>query len=223
MHAPENTLASLREAVSRGAQAVEVDLRRAEDRIWVVFHDRDLRRTVGLKRRLNRTPWETLSHLEAGGWFSPLFRGEKIPRIEQVFEFCRSRKVRVFLDVKESGGEVDLAALLKKPAWSRYVWVGAGTVPALRKWRDLLDENPLFWVTGYRAPVTAARIRMAKRLRLEGLLVYKKWASKRAVRRAHEAGLKLYVWTARSWADLKRLKASGVDGVMNELWPPPSI
>jgi len=222
-HAPENTLASIRGAILQGASAVEVDVRRCSDGEWVVFHDPTLRRTAGSRGRLARTSSKALYRFDVGSWFSPVFAGERIPTVEQVLDLCAGGRVRVFLDVKVSSGQKELARLLRRPAWRDLVWVGAGTAESLKRWRSLLPERPLFWVTGYRAPVTARRIAAARRIGLEGLLVYKRWASRSSVERVHGAGMKLYVWTVKTVSDFKSMRERGVDGIMSELWPHPSI
>ncbi len=219
-HAPENTLASIRSAVNRGARAVEVDVRRTADGVWVVFHDAKLRRIAGVSGSVARSPWSWLRRLEAGSWFSPRFKGEPIPRLAEVLEFCRRRRVGLFLDVKVSKGEASLCRLLRRFDRSlERVWVGAGTLPSLRRWRRLLGEEvPLFGVSGYRVSLTKRRIDQARRLKLKGLAVYKRWATPTSIRRARQAGLQLFVWTLRRPAELRRFAKLGVDGMMSEVW-----
>ncbi|MBI3615536.1 MAG: glycerophosphodiester phosphodiesterase [Candidatus Omnitrophica bacterium] len=210
VHAPENTLASFRSAIAKGAKAVETDVRRSSDGVWVAFHDLTLRRTTGRRGILARTPWTALRPLG-------------IPRITQVLDLCRRRHVRVVLDVKVTQGEGELFKVLKQSGWLHQTVVGAGTKASLKRWRRLLGKRPLFWVTGFRARVTRSRVGQARRLKLTGLLVYRGWITKGSLRRVHEAGLRCYVWTVRTPTQLKRFSALGVDGVMCELWPPPSI
>ncbi len=60
-HAPENTLASLKQAAAKGARAVELDVRCSADGVWVVFHDPALKRITGRPEQVARTPWVVLS------------------------------------------------------------------------------------------------------------------------------------------------------------------
>ncbi len=194
-HAPENTLFSLRAAVARGARAVEVDLRRRPDGRWVLFHD-------PLPRR--RLP-------------------EWVPTLEQALGYCRRAGVRVYLDVKERSGERSLAQVVRKSGvWARTVWMG-GTPATLRRMRAAAYDRPLFWVTGYRRRITSRVLATARSIGLTGIAVYKGWVSRRTVVRTHRAGLKLFVWTARHAPELRRFARMGVDGIMSEVWPPPSI
>ncbi len=55
-YAPENTLASFREARRRGATWVEIDVKLTADNVPIVMHDVSLKRTTGVDRLVALTP-----------------------------------------------------------------------------------------------------------------------------------------------------------------------
>ena len=55
-YAPENTLASFREARRRGASWVEIDIKLTADGVPIVMHDESLKRTTGIDRLVAATP-----------------------------------------------------------------------------------------------------------------------------------------------------------------------
>jgi glycerophosphoryl diester phosphodiesterase len=55
-YAPENTLASFREARRRGATWVEIDVKLTADNVPIVMHDASLKRTMGVDRLVALTP-----------------------------------------------------------------------------------------------------------------------------------------------------------------------
>src|SRR5262249_42485690 len=55
-YAPENTLASFREARRRGATWVEIDVKLTADCVPIVMHDPSLKRTTGVDRLVAETP-----------------------------------------------------------------------------------------------------------------------------------------------------------------------
>lgn len=177
-----------------------MDVRRVRNGPWIVFHD-----------RFSRRP----SHAKGSK--------EPVPTVSEALSFCKARRLQVYLDVKESKGEASLARVVRASGWSGQVTLLAYQVPSLRRWRRLFPRSPLFWVTGFRAPVTPRKIAQAKRLGVTGFVCYRRWATRAAAERVHQAGLQLFVWTARTASDLKRFARTGVDGIMSELWPPPSI
>ncbi len=211
LHAPENTLVSFESAIDKGARGVEADVRRTADGVWVAFHDRSLRRTTGEKGWLSRKRWKQIQHLP-------------IPAVSDLLSLCRKRGVTLHLDLKISEGEKQLLAVLRSSGWLHRTVICASLLASLKRWRKILpQQQPLFWVTGYRMPVTPGRIALAKSLKLTGLLSYKRWVTPRSVERVHKAGMKLYLWTARTPKELRRFASYEVDGIMSELWPPPSI
>ncbi len=54
-YAPENTLASFREARTRGARWVEIDVKLTADLVPILMHDASLKRTTGVDRRVVET------------------------------------------------------------------------------------------------------------------------------------------------------------------------
>jgi glycerophosphoryl diester phosphodiesterase len=55
-YAPENTLASFKEARRRGASWVEIDVKLTADGVPIVMHDDSLKRTMGVDRLVAATP-----------------------------------------------------------------------------------------------------------------------------------------------------------------------
>jgi len=82
--APENTLAAFDLALSLGAPAIELDTMLSRDRIPIVIHDNTLARTTNGNGKVADFHCEELSLLDAGSSFSPLFKGELIPTLEDV-------------------------------------------------------------------------------------------------------------------------------------------
>ena len=105
--APENTLAAFRLAMEQGAEGVELDVWRCATGELVVVHDEDMRRTGGAPLSVPRSSFRELRALDAGGWKAPRFAGERVPRLEEVFEALPGAFVNVEL---KSRGRSDLEA-----------------------------------------------------------------------------------------------------------------
>ena len=106
--APENTLASFRQAIEDGADAVELDVRLTRDGHVVVIHDRELRRTTGNRGRVDSHTLKEIRALSAGTWFHRRFAAERIPTLDEVFELAAGKcgvDVEVKVDKGDPGGE----------------------------------------------------------------------------------------------------------------------
>lgn len=84
LHSPENTLANFA-ACQHLRLGFEFDVRRTKDGTLVCLHDDTLDRTTNGKGPVTEKTFVELSRLDAGSWYGPVFRGEKVPTIDQVF------------------------------------------------------------------------------------------------------------------------------------------
>ena len=105
--APENTMSAFRQAVAKGARAIELDVQVSRDGVMCVLHDEKLDRTTNGSGKLSEHTWEQLSRLDAGSWFSPEFAGEKLPRLEEVLDWAKESRTHVFIEVKKGTRPAD--------------------------------------------------------------------------------------------------------------------
>ncbi len=105
--APENTMASTRKAVELGADYVEVDVRTSADGVMYVLHDVTVNRTTDGEGLIKDLTSEQIDKLDAGSWFDPKFKGERVPRLRTLLEWIRG-KCKVYFDVKAA----DIAKLI---------------------------------------------------------------------------------------------------------------
>jgi glycerophosphoryl diester phosphodiesterase len=84
LHAPENTLANFAACLDLRL-GFEFDVQRSQDGQLICIHDDTLDRTTNGQGPVASMSLESLQKLDAGGWFDPAFRGERIPTIDAVF------------------------------------------------------------------------------------------------------------------------------------------
>ncbi len=97
---PENTLASLRGAIAAGARAVEWDVHVAACGTPILFHDETLDRTTDETGPVSDRSFLELGKLDAGSWFSPEFRGTRIPSLAEAFHAVAGDVDTIFCEVK---------------------------------------------------------------------------------------------------------------------------
>lgn len=84
--APENTMAAFRRALELGAGGIELDVHLSADGHLVVTHDEQVDRTSNGKGLVRDKTFGELKALDFGSWFSPEFKGERIPGLEEVLQ-----------------------------------------------------------------------------------------------------------------------------------------
>lgn len=100
-HAPENTLAALRNAVRRGVHQVEFDVRRCASGEVVVMHDETVDRTTDGTGAVRDLSLAQLRALDAGRGFSPAFEGERVPTLEEALD-ALPRDVWINVQIKRA-------------------------------------------------------------------------------------------------------------------------
>lgn len=119
---PENTLLSYRKALELGVDAFEFDIWLTKDKVPVLMHDGNCRRTCGVDRHLRDMTFEEVRTLEPcyREKFGETFAGQglRVPTLEETLALAASLRPDVMfgVEIKEYTEEtVDLSvALLKK-------------------------------------------------------------------------------------------------------------
>ncbi|MDX2143769.1 MAG: glycerophosphoryl diester phosphodiesterase [Rhodospirillaceae bacterium] len=121
--APENTLISFRRAKAAGAVWVEFDVALTRDERPVIFHDDALDRTSDGSGLLAETDFETVKHLDAGGWFGREFAGEPVPTLEEAIDLFIELGLNINMELKTDAGRearlAEIAVPIVKEMWPR--------------------------------------------------------------------------------------------------------
>jgi glycerophosphoryl diester phosphodiesterase len=201
---PENTLRSFGRAVELGVDAMELDVRMTKDGEVVVIHDDKVDRVTdgsGLVSELT---------LEAIKGFT-MEKGEKIPTLGEVLDFLKG-KVKVLIELKESGFEEKMLELVKERGMLDDVIVISFHEEALKRVKEL-DE-------GVATGLIYVRHKKPREAALElgagYLLPLYRFTHSADVKKAHEAGLKVIVWTINTPQEATTYKQKNVDGITTD-------
>lgn len=214
--APENTLAAFREALTAGAEMIELDIQRTRDGELVVIHDTSIDRTTDGKGRIRELTLAEIRSHDAGSWFSPAFAGEKVPTLAEVIDLERGRAV-LNIELKSSfliepGFEEALLDCLRRENFLDQVIISSFDHFSLRLVKEL---NPKVRTGALYMALTGIAVDMARWARSDALHPYYLFVTPDLVREAHQAGLKVYTWTVDSPEAAKYLLKAGVDGIMS--------
>ena len=104
LDAPENTLANFRACLELRT-GFEVDVRRSKDGRLVCIHDETVDRTTDGRGVVSELTLGELRALDAGSWFHPSYRRQRVPSLEEVFELLAEFKRHS--ELTELGGQND--------------------------------------------------------------------------------------------------------------------
>lgn len=213
-HNPENSWAAFEFAVRLGYTYLETDARSTADGKLIAFHDAELDRVTGRKGSVSELPWREVARARIGGT-------EEIPLLEDLLGTFP--QARFNIDLKDAGTVAPLNGVLKRTsAWDR-VCVTSFSGTRLISAQRSLDRPVCLAVT----PAAIAAVRylgfpgraMARRLAKSGAQcaqVPRQIATRTFIRRAHELGLHVHVWTLNAREDIIRALDLGADGVMTD-------
>jgi glycerophosphoryl diester phosphodiesterase len=213
-HNLENSWPAFEYAARLGYAYLETDARSTADGKLIAFHDADLGRVTDRAGQVRQLRWNEVSAARIGG-------SADIPLLEDLLGSFP--ELRFNIDLKDEGTVAPLAGVLKRTAaWDRVCvtsFSGARLLAAQRS----LDRPVCLAVT----PAAIAGMRflglagkeMARRLGACGARcaqVPRQIATRGFIRRAHEVGLDVHVWTLNTREEIERALDLGADGVMTD-------
>ena len=208
-HEPENTLAAVEKAIELGADWIEIDVHAVEGDL-IVIHDEQLERTTNGTGYVRDKSLAHLRSLDAG-------KGQCIPTVREVLDSVNGRAgINVELKGPKTAGLV--VSMIEKYVRERH-WnyeqfiVSSFNRRQLSKVRKL---NPHI-----RIGILIDRPRrhyaiFARRYDAYSVNVQSDLVTARFIARAHERGLKAFVYTVNSPEEIDRLQALGVDGIFTD-------
>ena len=96
---PENTMSAFRAAVEMDADMIELDVLLSKDSIPVVFHDEKLDKKTNGSGYVKDLKLKELKRLDAGSWFHPKFKHERISTLREVLEYTKNN-ILVNIEIK---------------------------------------------------------------------------------------------------------------------------
>lgn len=212
-HFPENSWRAFEHAVGLGYAYLETDAHATADGVLVAFHDKTLDRVTDRTGAIAALPASEVAAARIGGT-------DPIPRLEDLLGAWPD--VRFNIDVKDAPAARPLAELIRRAAaWDR-ICVTSFSAARLAATRRLLDR-PVCMAT---SPAGAAALRSGVPGRMLAPAFARRsvrcaqlpigLATAPLIRRAHEAGLQVHVWTVNDAGLMAGLLDLGADGIMTD-------
>ncbi len=211
--APENTIASLLQAVKDGAEMAEIDVRQLKDGTLILMHDANFKRTTGVDLNVWDADIEMVQRLDAGSFFSPDFAGEPVATLENVLSEANGR-IDLMIELKPTGREQNLVretlSLIQKHDMEDQCVIASMDAGLLNQVKSsapgiqtvlisvllLTEEYNLKDVDAFSVETTSLSPSM--------------------VVQAHLLGKQVYAWTANSKENINKILNCGADGVITD-------
>ena len=206
--APENTLAAFARAMQTKAEWIELDVHLSADGEVVVMHDGTVDRCTDGHGLIAEMTLAEIKELDAGSWFGEEFAGERVPTLAEVVALVGER-LRINVEIKSAADPLSslkvVQVLKDRGVLARSMISSFGL--------EALIETGKHWPEGLLALITgrAADLDVVIEHGLQGLNVGYWEVDEAMVRRAHEAGVKVMIWTMDDPARWDEFADLGVD------------
>ena len=219
LEAPENTQAAFRRALALGIRWFELDVQLSRDGVPVVIHDPTVDRTTDGTGEVRSLLYEELRRLDAGAWFDPQYRGERIPTLREMLVLCAEGGAGLAIELKSPhlypGLEQNVASLLAE------MWVHGGPEvicisfdassiarlhvldPGLPLGQLYMSDTPNFAQADDKVQAVLPPFTLAAQ-------------HPDQVARAHALGKQVFVWTVNEANAMREMAALGVDGIVSD-------
>lgn len=213
-YAPENTISSIRSAIDKGVDVVEIDVQITKDGVVVLHHDTDLMRMAGVPYRVSDLTYEELAKLDIGKRFDPQFAGEKIPTLQAVFDHIEhDHEVRLLIEIKPHPLYANIVnqvlELIERYNYEDRVLIQSFDNAVAQRVRSVNPDVKVGQILFLKAGNLAV-------LDVDFYSISINLLSKSFVRDAHKLHRQVWVWTVNSERDMKEVLKYDIDAIITD-------
>lgn len=216
--APENTMAAFELALDVGSGGLELDVHITKDGDVVVIHDDTLERTTNGKGRVEEFTMAELRALDAGSWFAPEFKGERLPTLRELCERIKDLDLLFNIELKVALGFEHLnekvAALIDEFDLAERTVISSFNHYALAHFKQIRPEvqTGILYNCALVNPWN-----YTKTIGATALHPYWKTITPEIVADAQKNGLALNVWTVDEPAAIEYMKLCKIDSIITNV------
>lgn len=209
-HVAENTLASFQQALDMGVDGIELDVHVCATGELVVIHDFTVDRTANGSGEVHKMTLSELKKLSIDGLHS-------VPLLDEVMALV-NRKCMMNIEMKGRHTAKPVSDFIdgyvKSRGWSYDDFVVSSFQrEELLIMSDINKNIPLGILT--QASVTQAW-EWASEFSAKAIHPHFSLLTESNVKKAQQAGLKVYTWTINETEDIERIKSYNVDGIISD-------
>lgn len=217
----ENTAAAFAAAHAEGVEYIETDCRSTADGEVILFHDETLERVAGDPRPVNTVRTDELREIFAdhGGLLTVAEALDGFPEIRFNIDVKSEDAVpwigRPLADHAHRVLLTSFSDARRRRAVEEVRWAGADLAPATSAGRATIAAVLASASTRF-SPAVSRALRGVDALQIPESYGAVKVLTKQLLRRAHEHGVEVHVWTINDPPRMRRLIDFGVDGIVSD-------
>ncbi|MEE3419548.1 MAG: glycerophosphodiester phosphodiesterase family protein [Lachnospiraceae bacterium] len=213
--ANENTVLALNTSIAMGAYGAEVDVHRTRDGKYIINHDKTFKRLCGVDKKPSEMTLKEIKQLRVKDLAHPFAGTTEIATMEEMLNAARG-KIRLFVELKAPDADKKMADAVAK----------------MIEKRDMLDDVMIISLnydiiyalktkhpevrTGY---LTYFAFRNLDKMPCDAILMEEEVATPRTIKKVHDAGKEVGIWTVNTSASIADFMASEANWVITDEVP----
>ena len=211
-------MTAFRSAVELGVDGIETDIHLTKDGILVITHDEEIRRVSDGSGMVKDLTYEELLKYDFGIWMGEAYKGEQIPRLEELLDLLEDTSIMLNIEIKMGfilypGIEEKALEMIKMRGFLDRVIFSSFNHYSLARLKSLdtavkiapLYEEGIFEPYNY-----------AKTFGAEFIHPYFISVDQSIVEECHKNGITVNMWTVNDPDTALSLEAMGVDGIITD-------
>jgi glycerophosphoryl diester phosphodiesterase len=218
---PENTYTAVDAADKAGFKAVECDITMTADGVFVLHHDVTIDRCSNGTGRIDEMTYDELLSYDFGSWKGEQFEGERLARLSDILDYCKSMGVILELDLADetrfSRNWIPALYELVKEKGMLGQTMFTATQDELERFLSV-RRNIIVSISGVYDMAAARRaVALKDKVTLCNFSVPHHKLTSEICDFAHESGIKVKAWTVKTQMEMDKCVRRGADYIITEL------
>lgn len=223
--APQNTLPAFSKAIELNSDGVETDIHITADGHFVLCHNGSVEKTSNGKGRIPDLTLKELKALDFGSRFGNGFVNIPIPTLDEFLQLMKKSASTLNIELKpQKNKSLDFVEKVidkvKEYGLEERLFISSFDRRILERVKSV---DPAV-KTGYLYPAMGEIVRrwlvspvaLARSSGVDFLLPHQSYVSRAFIKKAHDAGLRVAVWTVNKTETAEKLMNWGADGIITD-------
>ena len=212
---PENTIRSLKKAISLNVDKIEIDVHLSKDGKLVVMHDRSVDRTTNGNGNIKDLESDYIKKLYVQNNFDLESKDLKVPFLSEVFDIIKGVDITLLIEVKNPkiypGIDLKLLDLIEKYNVESQVEIFSFDNKFVE---NLKNSRPDLFVGQFKiSPFNSGKL---DNVNAVGIYYHSLLIRKSYLEELHKKNIKVYVWSVNSQSAMQKMIDLKVDGIITD-------
>ncbi|WP_291255486.1 glycerophosphodiester phosphodiesterase [Fusobacterium sp.] len=213
---PENTMLAFKKAIEIGVDGIELDVQLTKDGVPVIIHDETLERTTDGQGNIIDFTYDEISKLDASYKFKNLNIVNKIPTLNEYFDFVKDYNIVTNLELKTSvieyfGIEEKVFELIKKYKLENNIIISSFNHYSVLRFKKLAPNIKCGFLTESWL-IDAGKY--TQKNRVECYHPYFKNLTPEVIKELKSSNIEINTWTVNKKRDMEYLIKQNIDVII---------